>query len=90
MLSILILSLTMLAPAHAQKPDTNNPKDQEEKARTRVDGAAGGTGDPLARGDRAKSGMDAGPAHRKGRVHNEKSSDRQAGRGADARHPVQR
>lgn len=60
--------------------------DPEEKVRMGAEAAAGGTGDPTARGDRARAnGPQTKKAVRKGREHDERSSDREAGRGADGR-----
>jgi hypothetical protein len=82
----LIICLALLgSAAHAQPPDSGASKDPQERARVRTEGAAGGLNEPIARGDRTKSGMDAKAAQKKGRVHDERSSDRKAGRGADGR-----
>ncbi|HYD55935.1 MAG TPA: hypothetical protein VEB41_03405 [Burkholderiales bacterium] len=85
----LLFALLFASSAAAQSRTDNAPErppnDPAEKSRIRTDGAAGGTGDPVARGDRVRSGQDAEASHRKGRKHDEGSSDRKAGRGADAR-----
>ena len=77
-----------MAPQPAQDP-APAAKDQDDKIRSGAEAAAGGTGDPTARGDRVRGPgtPQAGtpPSQGAGRVHSEQSSDREEGRGADAR-----
>ena len=76
------------APQPSQDPQPAT-KDQDDRIRSSAGAAAGGTGDPTARGDRVRGPgtPQAGtpPSQGQGRVHNEASSDREEGRGADAR-----
>jgi hypothetical protein len=60
-----------------------------DEARLRTDGAAGGTGNPVAKGEGKQEAItgktnrhDLRPKNRPGREHDESSSDREAGRGA--------
>jgi hypothetical protein len=87
----LLLALPFFAMiAFAQSPDSkltqgadSPPQDAAAKARTRAEGSAGGTGEPLS--DEAKKGVGAGAGpHRhaptvdyKRRTHSGKQSDRQ-------------
>lgn len=83
---IVVLLLLLAAPALAQTPE------QEKKAaetRARVDGAAGGTGNPVAKGEGKREAI-KGKTNRRHlsgsikapRQHDENSSDREQGRGA--------
>jgi predicted small lipoprotein YifL len=75
----------------AQSAQQARPEgDPDVQARVRVDGAAGGTGEPLAAGERGGTDVGAQPhvrdlsprLGREGRVHDEASSERDRARGA--------
>ena len=87
MRALLLLLALFSAAALAQAPEQQK-KDAE--TRTRVDGAAGGTGNPVAKGEGKRDAVQGKPNRRdqrpkqakEGRVHDEQSSQREEARGA--------
>jgi len=47
----LLLALAFLAAPALAQPAKDSPADKDARARVRVEGAAGGTGNPVAKGE---------------------------------------